>query len=283
MPDVDDPQAYLADVEAWRARRLNGLTSPRGWLSVVSLDWLRPGPNPIGSDPSSRIVLPERAPAHVGSIDLEEDGRLLGRFDPEAGVTHDGRPVESLELADDAEGRATVLELGRISFSVIHRVGEWAVRVRDRDAPARRTFPGIEHWPVDPRWRIEARFDANDPVPTVVVPTIIAQGDEYRLPGTLRFEIDGEPFALVAFEEGPAADYLVVFADETTGRETYGGGRFVYVRPPDERGMTVLDFNRSYNPPCVFTPYATCPLPPDGNRLAIRVEAGERRFDPATA
>ena len=278
-----DLAAYLEDVERWRSGRLNGLLGPRGWLTVLSLDWLMPGENTIGSDPSSRIVLPEgRAPASVGTIHLDPGaGALIGRFDPQAGVTHDGTPIGTIELHDDRSGPATVLELGPLSFSVIHRVGEWAVRVRDREHPARRSFPGVEHWPVDPRWRVEARFEVADPVRTIVVPTIIARGDEYQVPGTLRFEVDGVACSLVALHEPGAGDHLVVFADETTGRETYGGGRFVYVHPPDARGTTVIDFNRAYNPPCVFTPFATCPLPPEGNRLAVRVEAGEKRFGPA--
>ena len=278
-----DLGTYREDVERWRAGRMNALVGPRGWLTVRSLDWLVPGPNTIGSDPASRIVLPEgRAPASVGVIELDPDGsRLVGLFDPDAGVTHQGAPVGTMELQDDRAGPATVLELGALSFSVIHRVHEWAVRVRDREHPARRSFPGIEHWPVDPRWRIEARLDPADPVRTVVVPTIIGKGDEYRVPGRLRFEIDGRACSLLALHEPGAGDYLVVFADETTGEETYGGGRFVYVRPPDERGMTVIDFNRAYNPPCVFTTHATCPLPPEGNRLALRVEAGEKLFAPA--
>ena len=272
-----DRQAYLDDVERWRSGRLNGLVGPRGWLTVILLDWLRPGRNPIGSDPSNRILLSGKAPPHVGSIDLEA-GRVVGRFLPEAGVTAGGTPVTTIELRDDTEGSPTVLELGPLSFSVIRRLDEWAVRVRDRDHPARRSFPGIEHWPVDPRWRIEARFDPNDPVPTVVVPTLLSTGDRYELPGTLRFPIDRQSCSLIALHESGYRDYLVVFADETTGRETYGGGRFVYVLPPDERGRTVIDFNRAYNPPCVFTPYATCPVPPPENRLPVRVEAGEKRY-----
>jgi uncharacterized protein len=267
---------YEEEVEAWRRSRLARLTAPEGWLSQVGLFWLREGENSLGSDPSTDVVLPGEVPPRVGSIDVT-GGRATARFLPGSGATHNGEEVTELALEDDVGRRPTELALGRLRLHVINRGGTLALRVRDLDAPTRRSLEAIPHSPVDPRWRVEARFTPYDPPRRMLLPTVIGPGQDYRIMGRLSFEIDRQSLSLEAYQELDETDLFIVFGDLTNRTETYGGGRYLYASPPDD-GRVVLDFNRAYNPPCVFTPYATCVLAQPENRLPVRIEAGELRF-----
>jgi uncharacterized protein (DUF1684 family) len=261
---------YVAEIERWHARRLAGLTGPDGWLSLVGLDWLSEGDNPV--------VLPGRqAPVHVGTITVER-GRALLRTDVGAGVTHEGRPVDQLVLLDDVDGSPTVLSQGSLSFHLINREGRLAVRVRDAEAPARRSFGGIERYPVDPSWRVDARFEPFDPPRDVTVPSVLAVDQTMLVPGALDFVIGRTSCRLVTFRETGTDDLFIVFGDLTNVDATYQGGRYVYAHPAGDQRMTRIDFNRAYNPPCAFTTYATCVLPVPENRLPMRIEAGEKRY-----
>lgn len=273
-------RAHLEDVEQWRAGRLARLTAPDGWLSLAGLAWLREGENRVGGDPSADVVIPgEGVAATVGTI-VVRNGQALARLAPGAGVTVKGELVsDSLPLRDDSLGEPTRIRVGRATLHVIRRDGRLAARISDPESPARRRFRGIEHYPVDARWRLDARFEAYEPERTVAVPTVLGYDETYRMPGVLSFDLAGATHRLDAFLQPGEDDLFLVFADTTNGRETYGAGRYPYAPPPDERGIVVVDFNRAYNPPCVFTPHATCPLPLPQNRLPIRVEAGEKRYD----
>ena len=249
---------------------------------MVGLHWLDRGANPVGSDPGTAVLLPsDRAPARVGVIELVED---VARFLPQPGaaVAVNGRALtDAVTLSDDHDGSPTVLEVGSLRVHLIRRFGDrLGVRVRDLESAARRAFRGIDHYPVREQWRFDARFEPYDPPRISRVPTVLDLEEAYSTPGTLAFEHEGKIYRLDAFLEPGETDLFIVFADATTGTETYGGGRYLYTKPPDERGHVVLDFNRAYNPPCVFTAHATCALPLAHNRLPFRVEAGERRYDP---
>ena len=275
---IVDAREHLEDVERWRAHRLARLTGPEGWLTVVGLTWLHEGSNIVGSDPSSDVILPASAPGRVGTIELAGD---LAMFVPEPGVRvrHRHRTVtEGIELVDDADGPPTRLAVGPVAFFLIRREEGLGVRVKDADAPARAAFSGIAHYPVDLRWRFEARFEPYDPPRTVEVPTVLDSFERYDVPGALAFDVDGSTYRLDAFLERGSTDLFVVFGDLTNRDETFGGGRFVYTPPPGAEGVVPLDFNRAYNPPCVFTPHATCALPLPQNRLPVRIEAGEMRY-----
>jgi uncharacterized protein (DUF1684 family) len=271
---------HVAEVERWRAGRLAALTGPSGWLTVVGLHWLDEGVHSIGSGDGSDLRLaPDRAPADLGAIEVDADRVTFLPLD--ASVTLEGRPVtEPLELTDDGEGSPTILEVGSLRMYVIRRMEDRrALRVRDLESPARRTFHGIEHFPVDARWRFEATFEPYEPPRISRVPTVLDSEEVYPTPGALAFDHEGETYRLDAFLEHGETDLFVIFADGTTGRDTYGGGRYLYTKPADDRGIVALDFNRAYNPPCVFTAHATCALPLPQNRLPFRVEAGEKRYE----
>jgi uncharacterized protein len=260
-------------VEAWRAARYAALRRDLGWLTLAGLSWLREGTNRLGSDPSADVVLPG-GPEHAGVITVR-DGRLTagGAF------RHQGHDIDAMELATDADGEPTVLEVDNLRLCVIRRGDRLGVRTWDLDAQARRHFSGIDHWPVDPTWRIRARYEPT-PGATLRVPDVIGLIEEEPSPASVVFERDGVIHRLQGLEGGERGELWLVFGDETNGHETYGGGRFLYTAAPDADGTVEVDFNRAYNPPCVFSPYATCPLPWPENRLQIRVEAGERNFEP---
>jgi uncharacterized protein (DUF1684 family) len=273
-----DAAVHRAEVDRWHARRVAALIGPEGWLSLTGLFWLQQGENTVGSDDACAVVLP-KGPREVGSIDLHGQ-RTVARLEDRAGVTADGHPVRGqIELLTDADpGGPTVLRLGSLSFYVIVREGRIAVRVKDAENPARGRFGHIERYPVDVRWRVEARFEPHPPASIVMAPDVLGTAQTYRNPGLVRFEVEREPCRLEALQEPDEEELFIVFGDATNGTETFGGGRYLYAKPPDERGTVVLDFNRAYNPPCVFTEYATCVLPLPENRLPVAIEAGEKRY-----
>ncbi len=269
---------HRGEWESWRARRLESLRGEDGWLSLIGLFWLQEGENSVGGGPGSRILLPAgKTPARIGSILLDKSSVSV-RAEPESGLTADGKPVTSMPLATDAgAGPATVLKRGSVSFYVIARGSKLGVRVKDSDAETRRNFRGIETFPYDERYRVEARFEPYVPAHDIAVPNVLGTIEKEPSPGALVFELDGKTYRLDPVLETGETDLFVIFGDQTNGHETYGGGRFLYAKPA-VGGKTILDFNRAYSPPCVFTPYATCPLPPKQNKLPIRVEAGEKTY-----
>ena len=274
-----DADTYRTEIERWRTQRIERLRRDDGWLTLVGLFWLKEGENSVGSGPGNRVVLPAgKVPGRVGSLTLAH-GRVAARLDEAAGVTADGKPVSSLELSPDTSPAGpTVLKLGSLSFYVIARGERFGVRVKDAESAARREFRGIENFPIDPKWRIVARFDPYPAPRSISVPNVLGTISREPSPGVLVFPVDGREQRLEPVLEQGETDYFVIFGDRTNGLETYGGGRFLYVSPPDAQGRTVIDFNKAYNPPCVFSAYATCPLPPAQNKLPIRVEAGEKSY-----
>jgi uncharacterized protein len=274
-----DHPSHAEAVERWRTARLDRLTGPDGWLTVVGLHWLEPGDNPVGGDDAHAIALHGKAPGRVGTIVLA-DGRPTFVPSPGSDIRHGGeRVVDPLPLRDDGDGTPTVVEVGSLRLHVIRRYeGRLAVRVRDLESRARTEFRGIEHYPVDDRWSFPARFEPYRPPRISRVPTVLDLTETYSTPGSVAFDHAGTTHRLDAFLEPGETDLFIVFADLTTGIETYGGGRYLYTKPPDDRATVTLDFNRAYNPPCVFTEHATCALPLPQNRLPFRVEAGEKRY-----
>ncbi|MDQ3690506.1 MAG: DUF1684 domain-containing protein [Chloroflexota bacterium] len=266
---MSGPDAHRNAVEAWRAGRYAALRRDTGWLTLSGLGWLKSGANVLGTDSEADVVLP-KGPGIVGTITVNDAGaHASGAF------LHDGQPADDLRLVNDHQGEATMLELGTLRLCLIERGGRLAVRTWDLESSARRVFDGIDHWPVGSEWRVDGRFEPT-PGRTLRVPDVLGADEAQSSPGDVAFEIDGVTHRLQALDGGDSGALWLVFADETNGQESYGGGRFLYTSAPDSDGQLAVDFNRAYNPPCVFSPYATCPLPWPANRLALRVEAGER-------
>jgi uncharacterized protein (DUF1684 family) len=268
--------AYADEVEQWKAKRLANLKGEDGWLSLVGLHWLKEGENKLGSDPSSDVPLPEgKAPRAAGSIFLN-DGATRIEARPGSGITSEGKPVTSLDLQPDAGGKPTVLKLGTLTFHVIKRGERLGVRVKDSASPERTNFRGLEYFPTDERWRVEARFEPHNPPKTIPITNVLGMEEDTPSPGSLVFDLNGQTYRLDAITEEGEEQFFVIFADQTSGKETYGAGRYLYAGPPDSSGRLLIDFNKAYSPPCAFTNYATCPLPPEQNKLSVRVEAGEK-------
>ncbi|MDE1898661.1 MAG: DUF1684 domain-containing protein [Xanthomonadaceae bacterium] len=274
---VTADEAYLAQITHWRQQRLQALTAADGWLTLVGFEWLRPGPQTVGHAPGNAIVLPV-GPAHLGTITLTADGRVRLDLAADAGVTVDGATVHSAVLRDDRDARPSRVRFGTASMYLLDRSGRKALRIKDSMATTRTAFRGLDSFPVDPSWRIEARFEGFDPVHHVELATEAGTIERDVVPGRIVFERDGQRYTLLPILETPGDTRLfVVFADRTSGHETYGAARFLYVDAARE-GRVVLDFNRAYNPPCAFTAFATCPLPPPENRLPLRITAGELTY-----
>lgn len=260
-------------LEKARTERVTKLRAEDGWLTLVGLSWLSQGSQTIGraADNSITVKSPNAA-EHLGTLTL--DGKVV-RFSAhkDASVMLQGKPVTELTLVSDASGKPTVLQQGSLSFYVIDRGGRLGVRIKDAKSPTRAAFAGLDYFPNDPAWRIDATFEPYATPRRVKVPTMVGVEEEHEAPGKFHFSHDGHDLALEAFDDGD--QLMIVFADKTSGKDSYGAGRFLYVEKPKAK-QTVLDFNLAESPPCAFTAYATCPLPPSGNRLAVAVMAGEK-------
>lgn len=274
-PASPDP-SYRARIEAERRERVQRLTAPEGWLTLVGLHFLRPGANPVGSAPTNSIVLP-KGPPQLGTIVLQPDGRTTVTLNPAAEARIDGRERLSAPLEDPAGGEPVRITWQTLTLFVIERGGRKAVRVKDSAADARVHFPGLDYYPIDPDWRIEAEWEPFEPARRVNFQNILGQESTALVPGQAVFTREGQRFELVPLVEGPDEPLLFVISDRTSGHETYGAARFVSADPP-QNGRIVLDFNQAINPPCAFTSFATCPLPPRQNQLPIAVTAGEKKY-----
>lgn len=272
---VDDD--YHREIQSWRKQRLERLQAPDGWLSLVGLDWLKPGINKIGSASDNDIVI-GKAPAHLGSVEWKGD-QVTITLAKDSAATIDGKRLASAELLDDAHENPTTIAFESVRFYLIDRAGgKKGLRIKDSEAKTRTGFVGIDAYPVDPSWRIEAQWVAFDPPHTLEIPNVIGTIDKMPVPGKAVFERDGKTFELLPVLETDDADELFfIIADKTSGKETYGAARFVYSAMPKD-GKVVIDFNKAYNPPCAFTSFATCPLAPPQNRLAVAVTAGEKKY-----
>ncbi|MEO8459611.1 MAG: DUF1684 domain-containing protein [Dokdonella sp.] len=267
---------YTKQITDWRAQRIASLTRPTGWLSLIGLDWLKDGANTIGTAKDNAIVLAE-GPAHLGTVTLH-DGKVMIELDPTAVATSDGTPASNAELLDDSHEKPTTVAFGSVSFYAIDRNGRKGLRVKDSEAATRKNFLGIDYFDIDPSWRIEAKWVPFATPHTLEIPNVLGQIDKMPVPGKAVFERDGHSYELLpVLEEPDATELWYIIADRTSGKQTYGAARFLYGDMPKD-GKVVIDFNKAYNPPCAFTPFATCPLAPPENRLGLAVTAGEKKY-----
>jgi uncharacterized protein len=266
-------------VGEWKARRLASLTSETGWLTLAGLYWLKPGENTFGRAESNALRLDNPALANKAGKFVVTGDKVRFVANKGAGVTHEGSPISEIELAADTTGEPTLLKSGAVTFFLIERAGKLGVRVRDSENPHRKQFRGLDYFPVDDSWVFNARFEPYQPRKIVRIVNILGMEEELQAPGALVFTRDGKEYRLDAVLEDPADTQLfVMFADATSGKETYGAGRFLYV-PLPANGAVRLNFNKAYNPPCAFNEFATCPLPPFQNRLtSLRVDVGEKNY-----
>ncbi len=274
-----DVESYKAGIETWHQKRVENLMGPKGWLNLVGLFWLNEGINTFGSGEKNNVVFPEgKIPERAGFFLLKQNIVTLEPA-PDVKITINGKPTKPTVVYHPDSARAAVQEYESLQWFIIKRDDKFGVRLRDFKSAGIENFKGIERYPVDPAWRLEATFEnAADSTRTIDITNILGQTTPQPSPGTLVFTIKGKEYRLDVLSEGKNEEYFVIVGDSTNTHETYGAGRYMYVKKPDASGKTIIDFNKAYNPPCAFTSFATCPLPPRQNVLTAAVTAGEKNY-----
>jgi hypothetical protein len=267
--------SHEEEIRDWRERRHARLASEDGWLTLVGLEWLQEGENRVGSSPSSTIRI-EGGPEEWGTVSVN-GGEIRFVAAPGSGVLVNGTEMGEATLVADNQGEPTVVSSGNLSFYVIFREG-YALRIKDSQAVALKNFAGVENYEIQGDWRFETRFTPAPEGETIEIGNVLGQLSPTPVYGYVEFERDGQGYQLLGLGDEESESVWFLFADRTSGKDTYGAGRFLYSDGLPEKGRLVVDFNKAYNPPCVFNDYSTCPLPPQQNRLNLEVTAGEKDY-----
>jgi uncharacterized protein (DUF1684 family) len=268
-----DPNTYAREIEQWHQDRWKELDNESGWLTLIGLFWLKEGENKFGSDAANAIVIPKLA-AYAGSFSLAKGVVKIDTTQP--GFTVDGKPIKTLELKTDDDDKPTIVHFDSMTLQIIKRGERLGLRVKDSQSPDRLNFRDTEFYPADLKWRIEAQFEPYNPPKQMPIVNVLNMESSESSPGAIKFTVDGQEYRLDAITEKDEPRFFMIIADKTSGKETYPAGRYLYVDPPDASGRVIIDFNKAYSPPCAFTKFATCPLPPKQNRLPFAIEAGEK-------
>ena len=274
LPQVQPP-SYEDEIALWRRERQAMLKADGSWLDVAGLFWLKPGANTVGADPASDIVLPkDSAPPVLGRFLLENEEVV---FEPRHGAaaTLNSAPATRHGMKADVPGPPDILGINSLTLFVIRRGNRTGIRLKDANSTARRSFAGLKYFPIRPAFRLKAKYTPYDQPRRIPIANILGDTNDDVTPGYVEFNLGGKRCRMEPVLEG--AELFFIFKDKTAGRETYPAGRYVYAELP-KAGEVILDFNKAINPPCAFTPFATCPLPPRQNRLAVRIEAGEMTY-----
>ncbi len=267
-------QDYAHEMAGWKEKRLAALKSEQGWLNLAGLFWLQQGKNTLGSDTSNLIVFPFTSfPANVGYFDRQNDRVNFVATQPSV-IQIAGKPVLEAIVFDHDLPQVPVMTAGHLQWTLIQREDRIGIRLRDLSHPAINALKEIPSFPLDTNWQIKAKLIRPILPTTIAIKNVLGQTTQQNSPGKLLFVLQGKEYQLDALQEGN--ELFIVFGDASAGKESYGAGRFLYAAMPDADGYTMLDFNRAINPPCAFTPYATCPLPPQQNILPFTVRAGEK-------
>ena len=284
--DTDSTATWKVTLLTWRADLAKELLQPNGWLTLIGLEWLKPGDNTFGSAPGNNLVVKAPTAAYLGVVQLNDKGLEL--LPPHGGYPRgllvDGKVPENPQtLGSDDSEHPSKITTGTVTITIIHRGERYGLRIKDSKAPARTQFHGLRWYPPDETYRVQAKWIPYNPPHQVAIPTILGTEVRSDVPGAAEFTLEGKTLRLEPILESPDdKELFFILRDTTSTTETYGAGRFLYTPLPDhgltEPGELVLDFNRAQNPPCAYTPYATCPLPPPQNRLPIPIPAGQQRY-----
>lgn len=273
-------ESYQQEIIDWQKERNRNIKSPKGWLSVIGLYWLQEGRNKIGSDPSSDIVFPDIAQPRVGDIYLE-NGELYFRAFGEAYVSKNDKGFREGTMYSDASRVPTELSHKSLYFYVIRRGNKFGLRLKNTLAEKRFSFKGIDNFPINNKYRFTAKISKSESHDSILINDIVGTETMYKIENVISFKIKKKTFDLLAFDGGKDK-LFIVFSDNTNNKSTYGGGRFIYVDKPESGSdQVVIDFNKAYNPPCAFTDFATCPIPPPNNHIDIEINAGEKKISDA--
>lgn len=265
---------YEEEIKQWHQKREEDLKKEEGWLNLAGLFWLKEGENTFGGSDKNSIIFPsDHSDAQLGTIRLNK-GKVTIEALAGAQIFEGDKPVTTLDVFPKT-GKPIVLKHKSLRWFVIQRGDKYAIRLRDLESPSVKEFKGIDTYPISTDWRLKARF-VPTPGKKIAITDITGRTSDQDSPGRLLFTVNGKEYGLDA--TGNLNHLHFVFADLTNKHDTYGGGRFLDAPGPDADGYTYLDFNKATNPPCAFTPYATCPTPPKDNKLAVAILAGEKRY-----
>ena len=268
---------YHAAQEAWRAEREARLIADNGWLTLAALHFLRDGENSFGASPLNDLVVPE-GPDAAGVFELRNREVFVRAAEGQT-LTVNGRSVTASQLyptRDKNGDEEQTVRIGDVTLWVHHSGDRLAIRLRDLNNAIRKNFTGLTWFAVDERYRVRGRFIPHDEPITVRLPNILGDIEPFTSHGSVTLTVNGQEVTMLPISSGEQLWFI--FRDMTSGTETYPAARFLYVENPDKDGWTTVDFNQAYNPPCAFNPYTTCPLPPEPNRLRVRIEAGEKNY-----
>ncbi len=268
---------YVNQIDDWHAQRIDELKSPAGWLNIAGLYWLAEGMNSFGTAESNAVVFPPNLGIASAGYFILENGKVRQALLPGIQLTANGKLISgTMDLFNVDSVRQPVMEAGTLRWFVIKRDNRYGVRLRDLHHPNLTSFKGIDRYPVDASWKVTATWEET-PNRSIPIANVLGQTIATPAPGILHFELQGQPFQLDALNEGDE-ELFIIFGDGTNAKETYGAGRYLYVAKPDSAGQVVIDFNKAENPPCAFTEFATCPLPPVQNVMRLDVRAGEKDY-----
>lgn len=265
---------WVQDLDDWKAKRVASLTRPHGWLSLIGMEWLHNGQNSIGSASDNSIVLPH-GPEHIGSFILDGNNIV---FNVNKGIELKANKElvsNQIPVMMDSSGKPTIFTIDTFQFYVIER-GKPALRIKDSSAKTLAEFKGLNYFEVSEKFKVKAEFIPYDPIKEIEIINVLGLLSKDKALGKLRFNVEGKNYHLDVMDAGD--DYYVIFADKTSGRTSYGPGRFLYVPKANKDNITTIDFNKAYNPPCAFSDYSTCPLPPPQNRIPVFINAGEMKY-----
>jgi uncharacterized protein len=268
--------SYEASVQRFQHDWEATLKSDTGWLTIAGLFFLSQPSSTFGSDPLNDIVLPASAPAHAGTFELH-DKKVRVKAAPGVTFQLGDKPITSAELKSDGQGPPDRIGLGDLQLWVHMSGDRMSIRLRDKNSHLRKEFAGLSWFPVNEAYRVEAQYVPYDKPKTVHVPNILGDIDTMPVPGFVTFTLNGQALKMEAVADQGDKEFWFIFRDLTSGKETYAATRFLYMPAPVNGKMT-LDFNMAENPPCAYNPFTTCPLPPQQNRLPVRVEAGEKAY-----
>ena len=273
---AQDQTPYQKEIADWQTKRIHDLKAPNGWLNLVGLYWLDPGQNSFGTANTNKIIFPAGAIADKAGT-FERSGNTVKLIVADGvTITVNGKSVKEAVIYDGDSSRPPVVASGRLRWTVIRRDDKIGIRLRDTASPLLTQFKGIDRFPVDTTWRITATLKTTTQPTQISIKNILGQTSQQQTPGKLVFTIGSKEYALDALQEDD--ELFIIFGDETSGKSTYPSGRFLSVRKPGTNGTTTIDFNKAYNPPCAFTNYATCPIPPPQNILPVAITAGEKNY-----
>jgi uncharacterized protein (DUF1684 family) len=272
---VNAQTAYRNDINKWRSEHEKELRGENSWFSLAGLFWLKEGVNTIGNGEKFDIQLTENfKKGKFGEINFQNGVAIL-KVEEGIEALHDGKQISEITLLSDENMKQTIIQAGSQTFYIIKREDRYGVRLKDKNNKARLEFRGLKWFPVDPKLRVIATFEAFDKPKEILIPNTIGSGYRMKSEGILKFQLSGKSYSLQPGEED--GKFFIVFRDLTSKKETYSVGRFLYAEKAKD-GIVILDFNKSENPPCAYTTFATCPIPPQQNRLPISIRGGEKRY-----